>query len=100
VTILDLAVCLGIRDRQNPRESHVVILDTGESAASAHDHPRQGWGAKAGAAGEAMVGLLVDAIGDAVIAISLAWNPPPPIHRYGRPLHPGRHQTMSDSSCS
>ncbi len=71
VTILDLAVRLGIRDRQDARESHVVVLSAGESAA----HERNG--DKAGSSGEDMAGFLVDAIGDAVEADLSRMEPAP-----------------------
>ncbi|MDR3669349.1 MAG: chemotaxis protein CheW [Holophaga sp.] len=62
VTILDLAVRLGIRDRPDPLESHVVVLTGGEAPAGARERS-----AEAGA-GEAMAGFLVDGIGDVVEA--------------------------------
>jgi purine-binding chemotaxis protein CheW len=58
VTILDLAVRLGIQDRPDALESHVVVLTGGEARESSGDH----------GAGEAMAGFLVDGIGDVVEA--------------------------------
>ena len=64
VTILDLAVRLGLKERSDAKESHVVILKSGESPASARERP----GDEGGAAGEDMAGFLVDAVGDVVEA--------------------------------
>jgi purine-binding chemotaxis protein CheW len=57
VTILDLAVRLGLRDRAEALESHVVVLTGGERESSG-----------ATSAQEAMAGFLVDGIGDVVEA--------------------------------
>jgi purine-binding chemotaxis protein CheW len=62
VTILDLAVQMGIQDRPDAHESHVVVLTGGESATSVQEHS----GDKG--AGEGMAGFLVDGIGDVVEA--------------------------------
>ena len=71
VTILDLAVRLGIRDRQEERESHVVVLKAGDSATQANEHS----GDKG--SGEDMAGFLVDAIGDVVEADLSHMEPAP-----------------------
>ena len=62
VTILDLAVRLGIQDRQDALESHVVVLAGGEPSAQG------GPGAGDKGAQDAMAGFLVDGIGDVVEA--------------------------------
>lgn len=73
VTILDLAVRLDLKDRGEARESHVVILNTGESPASARERP----GDEGGAAGEDLAGFLVDAVGDVVEADPSHMEPAP-----------------------
>ena len=73
VTILDLAVRLGLKERGDARESHVVILNTGGSSGSAQERP----GDDGGAAGEDMAGFLVDAVGDVVEADPSLREPAP-----------------------
>jgi len=71
VTILDLAVRLGLQDRPDPLESHVVVLSGDESPASARERS----GDKG--AGEHMAGFLVDGIGDVVEADEAQMRPAP-----------------------
>ena len=65
VTILDLAVRLGLEDRQGAEESYVVILD-----ARSVPPAREGQG-------EALAGFLVDTIGDVVEADPSLLEPAP-----------------------
>lgn len=71
VTILDLAVRLGIPERPDPLESHVVVLTGG----TAPDSARERQGGKG--AGEHMAGFLVDGIGDVVEADEAQMKPAP-----------------------
>ena len=72
VTILNLAVRLGLEDRPNAHESHVVVLMGDALAAQSRGHE----GGKDGSAGEHMAGFLVDAIGDVVEADESKIEPP------------------------
>jgi purine-binding chemotaxis protein CheW len=71
VTILDLAVRLGIQNRPDAHETHVVVLMGNES-----ETPGRGEG-KGGTAAEHMAGFLVDAIGDVVDADQSETKPAP-----------------------
>ena len=73
VTILNLAVRLGLEDRPNAHESHVVVLMGDALAAQSRGHE----GGKDGSAGEHMAGFLVDAIGDVVEADERETKPAP-----------------------
>jgi purine-binding chemotaxis protein CheW len=71
VTILDLAVRLGIPDREAAPEANVVVLEAGQGAAQAHERSADK------GAGEDMTGLLVDSIGDVVEADLARMEPAP-----------------------
>lgn len=73
VTILDLAVRLGMPARSAAPGSHVIVLSA-EAEAFAIRHRRE---SKEAAAGENMAGFLVDRIGDVVEADPSRLEPPP-----------------------
>ncbi len=72
VTILDLAVCLGLEPARLTERSHIVILKTRQELAAAHRHGFRGPQGPAD-----LVGLLVDAIEDVAEADEAAIEPPP-----------------------
>lgn len=71
VTILDLAVRLGIPDRGAAPESNVVVLEAAQGATQAHERSSDKGG------GEDMTGFLVDSIGDVVEADLSRMEPAP-----------------------
>jgi purine-binding chemotaxis protein CheW len=72
VTIIDLAVCLGLEPAHLSDRSHIVILKTQQELGAAH---RQGLNGYKGPPD--LVGLLVDAIEDVAEADESALEPPP-----------------------
>jgi purine-binding chemotaxis protein CheW len=72
VTILDLAVCLGLEPASLTERSHIVILKTRHDLQAGH---RQGLTTQEGPTD--LVGLLVDAIGDVVEADASTIEAPP-----------------------
>ncbi len=72
VTIINLAVCLGLAPAELSEKSHIVILKTRQELGAAH---RQGLARDEGPTD--LVGLLVDAIEDVAEADGSALEPPP-----------------------
>lgn len=72
VTIIDLAVCLGLAPTELSDCSHIVILKTHQELGAAHRQNLNGYRGPAD-----LVGLLVDAIEDVAEADESAIEPPP-----------------------
>lgn len=72
VTILDLAVCLGMPPADLTDQSHIVILKTQQELSGAHREAIDGYRGPTD-----LVGLLVDAIEDVAEADQSALEPPP-----------------------
>jgi purine-binding chemotaxis protein CheW len=90
VTIIDLAVCLGLDPADLSDRSHIVILKTYQELAAAH---RQGTDYKGP---HDLVGLLVDAIEDVAEADASALEPPPAnLNEAEEKLLAGVHRTDS-----
>lgn len=72
VTIIDLAVCLGLEPVRLSDKSHIVILKTQQELGAAHRNGLEDYKGPTD-----LVGLLVDAIEDVAEADESALEPPP-----------------------
>lgn len=91
VTILDLAVCLGLSPTRMTEQSHIVILKTQAELGAAFRQALNGYKGPPD-----LVGLLVDAIEDVAEADASALEPPPAnLNEAEERLLSGVHRTDS-----